>query len=233
MNIVLLGATGTTGQLLLALALRQGHRVTAFGRNALQLPAQPNLQRVQGEVEDCAHLQAVFAGADAVISCLGQRPSLRAFCLGSHFQRQSLPAIIAAINAAQVPRFVLQSSFGAGASAAQAGWLLRTFLYGLVAKKMFDDKAIAEQALAQCQANWTAVYPVTLVQKPAMAAVDMPPLTEVRSVPGVPRLPFANVAAALLDLATQTLGQAPQHAQHAEPQRGEKLLLTPAGSWRK
>ena len=228
MNIVLLGATGTTGQLLLNLALRQGHSIIAFGRNTLQLPTQPNLQRVQGEVENAEQLQAVFAGADAVISCLGQRPSLRAFCLGSDFQRRSLPAIVAAINATQVPRFVLQSSFGAGASAAQAGWLLRTFLYGLVAKKMFDDKAIAEQALAQCQANWTAVYPVTLVQKPAIATVDIPPLAQVRCVPGVPRLPFANVAAALLDLATQ----APHHAQHAEPHRGEKLLLTPTGTWR-
>lgn len=224
MNIVVLGATGSTGQLLVQAALAQGHEVLAFVRRTGVLRPQPRLRIVQGSLQNPQDLLSAFTGADAVISCLGQRPSLRAFCLGSHFQRHSLPAIIAAINGAQVPRFILQSSFGAGASAAQAGWFLRTFLYGLIAKKMFDDKAIAEQALAQCQANWTAVYPVTLVAKPAIAAVDMPLLTQVRSVPGVPRLPFANVAAALLDLASQ--------AQHAEPHSGEKLLLTPTGTWR-
>ena len=96
---------------------------------------------------------------------------------------------------------------------------MRCVLYGGIAKKMFDDKAQAEQALAHCRANWTALYPVTLVQKPALQAVDLVPLAGVRRVPGIPRLPFANVARTLLQLAED------------EGYAGQKLLLTPVGSW--
>ena len=220
MKIVILGATGSTGQGLVQAALAQGHEVLAFVRRTGVLRPQPRLRIVQGSLQNPQDLLSAFTGADAVISCLGQRPSLRAFCLGSHFQRHSLPAIIAAINSAQVPRFILQSSFGSGASAAQAGWFLRTFLYGLIAKKMFDDKAIAEQALAQCQANWTAVYPVTLVSRPALPTAELTPLNTVQQVPGIPLLPFANVALALLQLLPM---------QHYA---GEKLLLAPPGAWR-
>ena len=217
MKIVVLGATGSTGQLLTALALAQGHEVTAVVRRLGVLAPQPQLHIVQGSVQNSQDLQQAFSGADVVISCLGQRPGLRAFCLGSQFQRQSLPAIISAINAAQVPRFVLMSSFGAGASAAQAGWFLRTFLYGLIAKKMFDDKAIAEQCLNRCLANWTALYPVTLLNLPTLQNAQLIPLDQVRLVPGLPWLSFATVAQHLLQLAGDQ--------QYA----GKKLLLCPAG----
>jgi len=196
------------------------------------LQAQPRLGIAQASVEDATQLHRLFVGADAVVSCLGQRPNLRAFCLGSQFQRRSLPTIIAAINQAQVPRFVLLSSFGAGASAQQAGWFLRTFLYGFIAKKMFDDKAEAEAAaLPQCQAHWTALYPVTLKQAAGQAArqtagrptpaAELVLLDAVQQVPGIPLLSFQQVADCLLQLA------APQPRPS-----GQKLLLTRLGCWR-
>ena len=219
MKIVGLGATGKTGQLLVDDALAQGHEVVAVVRKlgALQAPASVRvlLASVDSEIE----LRAAFAGADAVVSCLGVRPSLRAFCFKQDFQQRSLPAIIAAINAAQVPRFVLLSSFGSGASAKQSGAFLRLFLYGCIAKKMFDDKAQAEQALHDCRANWTAVYPVILTQAPAIATAELVPVEAVRRVPGIPRLPFANVARALLELAQET------------NRAGQKLLLAPPNTW--
>ena len=219
MKIVVLGASGKTGQLLVAAAAAQGHEVVAVVRRIGVLKAGKGLVIMQASVEIEGDLCAAFAGADAVVSCLGVRPSLRAFCFKQDFQQRSLPTIIAAINAAQVPRFVLLSSFGSGASAKQSGAFLRLFLYGGIAKKMFDDKALAEQALQHCHANWTAVYPVTLIQAPAIATAELVPLDAVRRVPGIPRLPFANVARALLKLSQET--------NHA----GQKLLLAPPNTW--
>ena len=219
MKIVVLGASGKTGQLLVAAAAAQGHEVIAVVRRMGVLKARKGLVIMQASVEIEGDLCAAFAGADAVVSCLGVRPSLRAFCFKQDFQQRSLPAIIAAINAAQVPRFVLLSSFGSGASAKQSGAFLRLFLYGCIAKKMFDDKAQAEQALHDCRANWTAVDPVTLIQAPAIATAELVPVEAVRRVPGIPRLPFANVARALLELALEQ--------NHA----GQKLLLAPPKTW--
>ena len=130
MKIVVLGATGKTGQLLVDDALAQGHEVVAVVRRMGVLKARKGLVIRQASVESQSELHAAFAGADAVVSCLGVRPSLRAFCFKQDFQQRSLPTIIAAINAAQVPRFVLLSSFGSGASAKQSGAWLRLFLYG-------------------------------------------------------------------------------------------------------
>ena len=219
MKIVVLGATGTTGQLLIDAALAQGHEVVAVMRRLGVLPVRKGLAIIQASVESESDLRAAFAGADAVVSCLGVRPSLRAFCFKQDFQQRALPQIIAAINAAKVPRFVLMSSFGSGASANQSGLFLKLFLYDFIAKKMFDDKALAEQALQHCHANWTAVYPVTLIQAPAIATAELVPLDAVHRVPGIPRLPFANVAQALLGLASE------------QNRAGQKLLLTPSGTW--
>lgn len=219
MNIVILGATGKTGQLLVREALKKGYQITAYVRNPETIRSMRDIKIVQGSVEDQAAMQQCFVGADAVISCLGTRPSFKALCCANDFQQRSLPKIIAAINEAKVKRFVLMSSFGIGKTKYQGSWFLKTVLYSLLAKRLFDDKAKAEQALDGCQANWTAVYPVILQDKPAIKVSELVALSDVNKVPGIQRLPFANVAKVLADLAAE------------EGYSGQKLLLTTQGGW--
>lgn len=220
MKIVVLGATGTTGQLLCNQALANGHDVIAFVRTPGALQQRAGLTIVEGSVEDQNAMRQSFTGADAVVSCLGERPSFRTLSRGSDFQRRTLPKIVSAINDADVKRFVLMSSFGSGATAAKAGLFMRVILYSLIARRLFDDKAIAEEALARCTANWTAVYPVTLIKAPAIPATDLVSLDRVTKVPGVPRVPFLNVAQALIRLVPDTT------------RSEQKLLLTTPGGWR-
>lgn len=219
MKIVVLGATGTTGQLVIEEALSKNHEVIAFVRRANVINAQKGLTIYQGSIEDQTDLYNCFTGADAVISCLGQRPSLRAFIKGTDLQQRTLPKVISAINEAKVNRFVLMSSFGSGDSAEKSSLFIKTFLYSLIAKKMFDDKAIAEKSLSKCDANWTAVYPVTLKKGPANPSSDLVLLDTVRKVPGIPRLPFANVAKSLVELVSD------------KNRSAQKLLLTTKGGW--
>lgn len=220
MKVVVLGATGSTGQLVITEAVAKGYEVIAFVRRPGSLKERNGLTIVQGSVENQSEMQKCFAGADAVVSCLGARPSLRVLRNGSNFQRRTLPKIIAAINEASVDRFILMSSFGSGETRKKAALFIKVVLYSFLAKKMFDDKAIAEQSLSQCKANWTAVYPVTLVENPAIPESELVPLEKVRKVPGIPRLPFANVAKSLVSLIPE------------ENQAGQKLLLTIPGCWR-
>ena len=220
MKVIVLGATGTTGQLVIDEALASGHEVIAFVRNPNVLKKQKGLSIVKGSVESQGDLQNCFAGADAVVSCLGARPSLRVLRKGSDLQQRTLPKIIAAINAAKVKRFILMSSFGSGETRDKAAFFIKIFLYSFVAKKLFDDKVLAELSLSTCQANWTAVYPVTLHQGPAESSWDLVPLDVVRKVPGIPRLAFATVATVLVRLIAD------------ENRAGQKLLLTTRRGWR-
>lgn len=220
MHIVVIGGTGTTGKLVIREAIKRGHTVTTYVRRPEAINTQEKLNVVAGNITDIPALTRTFNGADAVISCLGVRPSLKAFFKPSTLQQEALPAIIQAINNAKVPRFVLMSSFGSGKSRNKGAWFIRTFLYSFIAKKMFDDKAAAEQSLNTCRANWTAVYPVMLQKMSAVAEAELVELEQVTNVPGVPQLPFINAAHCLVDLARNT--------EYAN----KKLLLTTKGGWR-
>jgi uncharacterized protein YbjT (DUF2867 family) len=220
MRLVILGATGTTGGYAVDEALAAGHEVVAFVRKPGALAARARLTIVGGSVEDEAAMRTAFAGADAVLSCLGARPSFEVLLGGTDFQRRMLPKVVSAINEEGIGRFVLMSSFGIGETRYKASLFPRLVLYTLVAKRLFDDKVIAERSLAGCKANWTGVYPVTLRGGPVDPAWDLLPLDDVRSVPGLPTLSFATVAKVLVDLVP--------NRSHA----GQKLLLTTSGGWR-
>jgi len=74
MNLLILGATGGTGQALVEQALAQGHTVTAFARNPAKVRAtQANLRVFQGDISNYDSLQAAIRGQDAVLSALGIR----------------------------------------------------------------------------------------------------------------------------------------------------------------
>src|SRR5215471_9290344 len=77
MNIVIFGAAGATGRIVVERALDQGHEVTAFDRNTAPLTIQhPKLTLVQGDIFNPSQVEAAIAGQDAVISVLGVRPGV-------------------------------------------------------------------------------------------------------------------------------------------------------------
>ncbi|ORY99004.1 NAD(P)-binding protein [Syncephalastrum racemosum] len=73
MRILILGATGATGQEILRKALEQGYDVNILARSPEKLP-QDLLSRVtvfKGELSDAVTMSASLDGVDAVISALG------------------------------------------------------------------------------------------------------------------------------------------------------------------
>jgi putative NADH-flavin reductase len=220
LKIVILGATGTTGAYAVEEALAAGHEVVAYVRNPASILPREGLRIIAGSVEDEAAMRVAFSSADAVVSFLGARVSAGVLFKGTDFQRRMLPKVIAAIDGARVRRFVLMSSFGVGDTARLGSLVPRLFFHRLIAGRLFDDKAVAERALASCKANWTAVYPVTLHSGPIDPAYDLVPLDDVRKVPGIPRLTFATVAKALVNLVPEM--DFPR----------ARLLLAPRKGWR-
>ena len=74
MRLVILGATGGTGQQLLKQALTQGHQVTVLVRRAEAITlTHPQLQVTTGDVMQADSLASVLPGQDAVLSVVGQR----------------------------------------------------------------------------------------------------------------------------------------------------------------
>src|SRR4029077_8560500 len=103
MNIVVLGATGGTGRLVVEQALAAGHTVTALVRSPEKVAARnPNLDVVAGQATGPSAVARVLDGADALISTRGG---------GGSVISDSTRAIVEAAHRAGVKRVVLLSSF--------------------------------------------------------------------------------------------------------------------------
>ncbi|MET8979446.1 NAD(P)-binding oxidoreductase [Streptomyces sp. NPDC004539] len=216
MKIAVLGATGNIGTHLLEQALSGGHEVVAHVRRADALAPRAGLTVVQGALDDEAGLTKAFAGADAVVSCVGV--PLRAKKPVDLMQRV-LPVITRAAHAAGVQRFVLVSAFGVGDTAHKASLPAR-LVYRTVVAPIFRDKALAEEILPATGLHWTTAYPVNLKEAPATGSATVKPLDQVGKVPGLPTLPFADAASALLGLAA------------SGDLSGQRVLITTEKGWR-
>lgn len=70
MKILLLGATGRTGSLVLKKALAAGHQVNCLARNSTRINPQNRLQVFEGNPADKVDLEKAIRGCEAMISCL-------------------------------------------------------------------------------------------------------------------------------------------------------------------
>ena len=72
MRLLIFGATGSVGRLLVEQALAENHIVTAFVRDPTKLPIKhTNLHIAQGDVLDYPALEKAMAGADVVVHAAG------------------------------------------------------------------------------------------------------------------------------------------------------------------
>lgn len=72
MNIMIFGANGGIGKLVVKYALQNGHNVTAYVRDSSKIFIQDkNLTVIQGEITDEQKITDTMLGKDAVIMCIG------------------------------------------------------------------------------------------------------------------------------------------------------------------
>jgi uncharacterized protein len=107
MKIIVFGATGGTGKLILTQALANGHTVSAFVRDPAGLPQDPHLRVIQGDVFDFKTVVDAVRGHRAVISALGARSRKKADVLA-----QSIPNILEGMRQEYVSRLIVLGAAG-------------------------------------------------------------------------------------------------------------------------
>jgi len=189
MNIVVLGATGGTGRLVVEQALAAGYTVTALVRSPEKLAiSNPNLHVVVGQATDPSAVARALDGADALISTLGG---------GGSVISDSTRAIVEAAHKAGVSRVILLSSFLVERDRLNP---VTRFLTGVAMGSMIKDKSAGEKALRESNLDWTIVYASILTDGPAGGQVAV--LTEKDRWTMSHRIARADVAAWLLRAAT-------------------------------
>jgi len=117
MNIVLYGATGRTGRVILAELVQRGHRVTAIARKLERLPEPlpATVTPIRDDLGDIQRIAGIIAGADAVVSAVGPASEDPRYTTDQDYTDQLLHVserLIAAVRNAEVPRLVVVGGAG-------------------------------------------------------------------------------------------------------------------------
>ena len=194
MRLLIAGASGRTGRLLLERALDRGHDVTALVRDTSSRPEPgPRLTVVVGDVLVPETLEPAVRGQDAVVSMIAPRPRTN----GRVYVEGTRNLANAAVRAG-VHRFVVVSAEGAGADTGTLTLAYRLVMRIPVVARLYPDIAVMEDELrARCDLDWTVVRPPILTNGRGGGAVrqTMGPV-----VAGGLRLSRADLADYLLGL---------------------------------
>jgi len=165
MIISVIGATGPSGLHFVRQALEAGHSVRALVRTPEKLdPAfqsNENFTVIPGvDIFSADNLEKGFDGADAVVSCLGTRPTLMPWGQEITLYSESIKAIIEAMRRRNVGRIVAMTSMFTDDDPSY-GFFVRWILKPLFIGRNLDDMARMENYLEeQCQdVNFTVVRP--------------------------------------------------------------------------
>jgi putative NADH-flavin reductase len=197
MKLVVFGASGQTGRLLVQQALDRGHEVTAYVRKEGSFTDEnPNLRVVVGELDNFTQLLEAITGADVCLSTLGG---------GSLSKRSSeltggIENIVTVMEQTGVGRFIYLSSIGAGESRYFMGPLIRLFIVGILLRIPLADHTANEKHIHSGKLNWTFVRPVGLSNGEKTGKYRHG--SEFMKLTGNSQISRADVAAFMLDQVT-------------------------------
>lgn len=188
MRLLILGATGATGQQIVTQALARANEVTAFVRNPARLTINNDrLRLVTGSVtDDSRALAEAVRGQDAVISALGVGNSLKS----SNLISRSMRTIVPAMESEGVRRLIFVSALGVGDTRRDAP-LLPRIMHRLLLADIFADKKSGEEYLRRSGLDWTLVYPALLTNGPRTGKYRV---GERLNLHGLPKISRADVA---------------------------------------
>jgi uncharacterized protein YbjT (DUF2867 family) len=163
MKILVIGATGGTGQAIVRTARAQGHSVVALVRSRQKAALLEGAVLVDGDARDEAAHFAALDGCDAVISTLGTGIGpVKEITLLS----QSTAALIAAMKRRGVPRLVCITGMGAGDSKGHGGFVYDWLIQPILLRKVYEDKDRQEALVRASGLDWVIVRPTVLDDKP-------------------------------------------------------------------
>ena len=178
MNVLVIGATGPTGQAVVVNALAAGHKVTALARDPAKLDQQhPDLRVVTGDVLAPDTLEPVMQGQDAVISALGSTFTRKPTELVS----TGTANVIAAMKKSGVPRLICITGFGAGESRGEANFVIDKLVFRGLLAELYRDKDRQEDEIRRSGLDWIIVRPVRLTKSAARGYAATTDMSAVKS----------------------------------------------------
>jgi putative NADH-flavin reductase len=193
-KLLVVGASGRTGRLVVAQALGHGHEVTAFVRDSARLAmSHERLRVVVGDATAPATFAPALEGQDAVVSILG----------ASHGSPPTVLAdgaanLVRAMTARGVMRLVIVSAAGVGGHTGELPLLARVFSLMPAMCAIHEAQEAMEGEVMLSALDWTIVRAATLTNKERTGHYRV---VEGPIVPGGKRIARGDLAAFVLKVA--------------------------------
>jgi uncharacterized protein YbjT (DUF2867 family) len=166
MKVLVLGATGGTGRLIVRDSLEKGHSVVALVRSTVGADL-PGADLIEGDARNEIILERALDGCDVVVSALGTGMGLRKVTLLADATR----ALILAMARSGVRRLVCISALGVGDSRGHGGFVFDRFFQPLLLSQAYKDKDRQEAAIRASSLDWVIVRPGMLTNDPARGSI--------------------------------------------------------------
>lgn len=166
LRILIIGASGGTGQHALRIAVERGHHVTTLLRRPIP-NSPPSVRQIVGDPMDMADLAPLLFEQDVVVSCLGQRNAAMPHLLADAAQTviDSAPAHLRYVVVSQGLLFPTMNPL--------------VFAVRAVLRRITADSASMEEHVCKSGLNWTIIRPPRLSNGPSheayVAALDRMP----------------------------------------------------------
>lgn len=175
MHVLILGATGRTGKLLLQEALSRGYTVNALVRDKSKVPAHSALTLFEGLPTDEATLNGAMAGCEAILSALNiSRNSdfpwakLRT---PANFLSETAKNIIELAPQHGISRIILTSAWGTNDTLKDIPWWFKWVIDNSNVGLAYRDHERQEDLFAASALKYTIVRPVGLTNSSKIKTV--------------------------------------------------------------
>jgi putative NADH-flavin reductase len=167
MKILIIGATGRTGRLIVEEALKQGYDLNVLVRDKNKMPfSSKSIKVYQGTPTSRTDLAAAMQGCDLIISALGIVRASDApwskLITAKNFISESIKNAIAEADQQNLKRLITISAWGVGETKKQVPFWLRWLIDYTNMGPVYAEHEKEEKLLANSDLNWTAVRPVAL-----------------------------------------------------------------------
>jgi putative NADH-flavin reductase len=160
-RVVVFGAAGKTGRLVVERSLGHGHEVTAFVHNTPLEVRSEALSVVPGDVRDLDAVKAVVVGQQAVAFALSQGSGA-----GTDVHEAGISNVIYAMAESMVSRLAAVSAAGTFARKDKNLSFAYRTLIATALRPVYDDLEAMEQRIMASDLDWTIVRPVGLTDDP-------------------------------------------------------------------
>lgn len=172
MKVLVLGARGKTGRLVVDRALAAGHTVTALvhsheGEDEHPLPESVSV--VHGDAQNPSRLRSAMEGVEGVIDVIGGTKPF----LTTDLETSTAKVVLEVMQETGAKRLIAVSALGVGDSRENTSFLYEHIFMPVFLRGIIEDKNNMEAAVKKSDLEWVIVRPPVLNDHAATGAVHI------------------------------------------------------------